>query len=69
MYRAPSAPLCHFINATEIIYDMCLQESTTVYLIGDLNVDLLNQLMRLARYLMYIVLKMLSKGRHVLKGV
>ena len=29
MYRAPSAPLCHFINATEIIYDMCLQESTT----------------------------------------
>ena len=69
MYRAPSAPLCHLINAIEEIYDACLRESTTVYLIGDVNVELLKPTHALSSILDLYSIKNVIQGPTCFKNV
>ena len=69
MYRSPSVPISLLINTMQTIFDKCLLQSKYIYLMGDLNVNLLNKVNELSDLLNMYGLTNVIKGPTCFKSV
>ena len=54
VYRPPKVNVCHLRSGIEYICQNCFSESSSVFLLGDVNVDFLQDVNPLGMYWMYM---------------